>query len=145
MHLRLVSGLQPLMLASQEPTQSSAKLLLGFGFTESDSQSLIPPSSISLNCGVCKTSRWWSSHDSACMSSRSGMLCLRVLLHRKLLAFHHMNLNLLFLAFIILQRQQAYHPLHKPSNLFEIFEILQTSYAINLPDGSHHSVSNIFH
>lgn len=42
MHLRLVFGPQPLMLASSELTQSTAKLLLGFGFTKSDSQHLIP-------------------------------------------------------------------------------------------------------
>lgn len=93
MHLRLVSGPQPLMLASQELTHSSAKLLLGFGFTESDSQSLIPPSSIFLNCGACKTSRWWPSYDSVCVSSRSNLLSLRVLLFRKFLALYPTSLN----------------------------------------------------
>lgn len=82
MHLRLVFGPQPLMLASTELTQSPAKLLLGFGFTESDSQHLIPQA-VSLNCGACKTSRWWSRHDCACKSSRNSILILRVLLHKK--------------------------------------------------------------
>lgn len=52
-----------------------------------------PPSSISLNRGACKTSRWWSRHDSVCISSRNSLLSLRVLLFRKFLALYHASLN----------------------------------------------------